>query len=273
MQQQTADMERLKEQRNDSVMKCEMLEGDASNSEGDMRLYKEQVFQLQKSYKEACDERTVLRRDLTELRRNFDMASHTEAASIRADSVSRAEVDRLRKEFCDKENELENMKRLLDEVQQSHAPMAELQKWRKRAQELEAHYQHAVHYNKEITSAVGHMTQAASERGGDLSDIQQLSVHLQRECDQKDQELRMAELEREDMQKQWENLSSSCTYFQNKCKTTAAETKKWQQEHAAMSGKATQLAQMAANSQRETEQLKAQISQLQCQLGDFQRSG
>lgn len=253
-------------------MKCSLLESDATSTEGDMRAYKEQIFQLQKSYKEACDERSALRRDVSDLRRNFDMASHTEAASRRSEAATMSEVERLRKETRDKDIEVARLKQLLDDVQKSHAPMVELQKWRQRAQELEHQYQHVMHYNKEMASAVGHMTQVASERGGAWADTQQLSERLQREVERKDQELKMIELERADMQKQWENVQSSCTYFQNKYKTTDAEKKKLQQEHAAMSEKATVLATMVATSQRETELLKAQISQLECKLKDFQRA-
>merc|ERR1719272_2932537 len=123
-----------------------------------------------------------------------------------------------------------------------------------------------------MTSAVGHMTQAASERGGDLSDVQQQSAHIQKEHDRKDQELKMAELEKQDMQKQLDNVQSSCTYFQNKYKATVAETKKGQQEHAAVAEKATLLAQTAAAAQRESEQLRAQVGKLQRQLVEVQNS-
>merc|ERR1711871_678810 len=125
-----------------------------------------------------------------------------------------------------------------------------------------------------MTSAVGHITQAASERSGDLSEIQQMNAHLQRQHERKDQELKLAKRETEDVQSQLENVQSSCTYFQNKYKTAAAEAKKLQQDCASASEKAEQFAQVAAQAKREVEQLRLQLGTLQSQNAQLaQRSG
>lgn len=271
LQQQTADMARLTEQKRVAETNASRLGEENQDLTGDRRIHQEQLFQLEKSYKEATEELTTLRRDHTELRRNLEVATRNEDVASRQQASTRNEAERLAKETRDKDNELANVKRLLDEVMKSHVPVEDMKKWKARAEKFEQQYEHVMRYNKEMTSAVGHMTQAASERGGEVSDIQQMTAHLQREHERKDQELKMAELEKQDLQKQLDNVQSSCTYFQSKYKSTAADSKKWQQEHAAASEKATLLAQTAASSQREVEQLRAQVSKLQQKLGGAQQ--
>jgi len=56
---------------------------------------------------------------------------------------------------------------------------------------------------------------------------------LKRDQERRAQELQMAELEKEDLQKQLDNLQSSCSYFQTKYKSTASELRNVQREHAA----------------------------------------
>jgi len=104
--------------------------------------------------------------------------------------------------------------------------------WKSRAEEYQRKYDQAVRDNKEMTSAVGQLTQAASERGGETSELQQRNIVLQREQERTKQELKMAELEKEDFQKQLENLQSSCSYFQNKYQSSSDELMNAQKEHA-----------------------------------------
>merc|ERR1719159_1329548 len=100
---------------------------------------------------------------------------------------------------------------------------AEVKKWKSRAEAYEKQYYQAMRYNQEMTSAVGHMTQAASERGGDWEALQRERKMLKEEKEKKDQELKMLELEKQDLQKQLDNLQSSGTYFQNKYKSKTEE--------------------------------------------------
>merc|ERR1719333_1450308 len=80
----------------------------------------------------------------------------------------------------------------------------EVSKWQTRAELYEREYHVALKRNQEIAGAVGHMTQAASEREGDMSNIQYQVVGYQRELQQKESQIKQAELEKEDITKQEE---------------------------------------------------------------------
>jgi len=254
LQQQTTEMARLTRRAHEAESRNPSLAEDLRRATEENRVRQEQFKELEKGYMEVNNQLRVLQSERTAVQDQAEAAAgeldmtrraarHGEQESQREQARLRTEVDRLSEENRAKENEIANVKRLLDDVMSAHAPKEELQKWKSKAEKLEQQYQMAVRYNQEMTSAVGHMTQAASERGGDFSELQQTHAQQKRDLDRREQELKMAELEKQDLQKQLDNVQSSCTYFQNKYKTTVAEMKTVQKEHQAALENVAQLSQ------------------------------
>merc|ERR1712118_55387 len=82
----------------------------------------------------------------------------------------------------------------------AHVPVGEVKRWRERAEAYEREYHSALRYQHEITAAVGQMHQAASQRGGDVSELQKEKEELLREQKRRDSEFKNLELEKQEMQ-------------------------------------------------------------------------
>jgi len=104
---------------------------------------------------------------------------------------------------------------------------------------------------QEVTSAVGHMTKAAAERCSELAELQARSKALTKDVEKRDETIRLREMEKQDLQKQLDNLQSTLGYFQKKYKDTASELKAVQRERddarsqAARTGASTDATQAA----------------------------
>merc|ERR1712135_5114 len=118
----------------------------------------------------------------------------------------------------------------------------------------------------EMSSAVGQMTHAASQRGGDWEALQEQNLALKRDQEKKDQALKMAELEKVDIQKQLDNVQSSCTYFQNKYKEKCNELKSTKKDQSIASEGSIKTQSQLANVQSETEELRRHAARLKWQL-------
>jgi len=142
------------------------------------------------------------------------------------------EREKLQSDLQNRERELANLKQVFDNVMNAHAPLEEVQKWKEKAEKLQLQVDQANRARREMQSAVGHMTHAASLQGGDLHSLQLHNQTLMQEKEKHAQGLKMAELEKKDLQVQIENLQSSCNYFQNKYKGTASELRQEQRQSA-----------------------------------------
>ncbi|CAE8680937.1 unnamed protein product, partial [Polarella glacialis] len=176
----------------------------------------------------------------------------------------------LQKDLQNRENELANIREVLDNVGRQHAPVEELHRWKARAEELEQQFNQAMRYNREMSSAVGYMTHAASSQGGDMHELQLRGDMALKERDRKDQELKTAELEKKDLQAQIENLQSSCDYFQNKYKATATELRSAQKEQQHAAGGLAQAKAQSSELSREHEALRGRVSHLSQQNAEAQ---
>merc|ERR1719189_1805025 len=112
------------------------------------------------------------------------------------------------------------------------------------------------------------MTQAASERGGDWQELQQRNSTLQRELDRREQQIKMARLEKDDMQKQLDNLESSCNYFQTKYKTVAGELKAVKRESESAADGASKARNQSAETLRECDILRGTVAAYKQQLNE-----
>eukprot|EP00930_Biecheleria_cincta_P069554 TRINITY_DN57282_c0_g1_i1.p1 TRINITY_DN57282_c0_g1~~TRINITY_DN57282_c0_g1_i1.p1 ORF type:complete len:1652 (+),score=454.86 TRINITY_DN57282_c0_g1_i1:128-5083(+) len=240
-EQQIADIQRQSQRANEAEGRAARFETEARQLEAECQAKQEQLDRLEENLQ-------VLRSGMAE--------------SDQADHRSRQENQRLKAELENRSNELVNVKQVLDNVMNAHVPVEEAQKWKVKAQSLEQQYSQALRSNQQFSAAWGLMSDAASARGGDLRDLQIRLQILEREQEEKDQELKTADLEKKDMQAQMENMQSSCTYFQNKYKATAAELRKAQKEHAqAAEGFAHARAQVSELA-REREGLCARVAKL-----------
>jgi len=233
-----ADLKRLTEQKHVAEARCAELQSQSVNFE-------------------AAD---ILRQKYDERSNHYDELAAKEEVARNSLTVAQAEVNRLLKEtkakdveLQDLRNELNRTKGLLAEVMKSHVPREDLQKWKRRAEQIEEQYTNAVRFGAEMNSALGHMTQSASERGCDLSEFQQNYAYFEKENARKDHELKMAELEKQDLQNTLQNVQSSCEYFQKK--------------HTEMKT----LAAGAIEKAKEAEGLRAEVAKLQRHLAETQR--
>jgi len=174
---------------------------------------------------------------------------------------SHRELHKLQGDLRAKENELVNVKRVLDEVVGAHAPLDELHKWKIRAEQAEEKYHQVMRYNRNLTNEMGQITQAASDRGGDFSQLRQQVMALQQQEAKREQEARQMEHEKQELEKHLDNVQSSLNYFQSKYKSTTGDLKKAQTELVAL-----QLVH------QECERLKAQLAESMRQLSASQGS-
>jgi len=226
LRRQVEDMRRLDQRAQEAEEKAAAYQSQASQIETDVRGEKDKNSQLEQGWLDLDRQVSILQKEKAE------MQSRLEAA-LQEQGYSKQEMRREREQLQAKDHELVNLKRTFDDLMSAHVPMEELQRWKNQAETYKKHYEQAMRYNKEMTSAVGCMTQASSERSADISELEQTNAMLKRDQERRAQELKMAELEKEDLQKQLDNLQSSCSYFQTKYKNTASELRNVQREHLA----------------------------------------
>merc|ERR1719215_2221511 len=106
------------------------------------------------------------------------------------------------------------------------------------------------------------MTQAAGERGADFESLQRKNIELMQDQEKRQQELKMAELEKQDLQKELDTLQSSCNYFQTKYKATQNELRTAQREQAAAVEGLSKARGQLTERQHEVEALRGQVAAL-----------
>lgn len=228
---------------------------------GEVQNLRQQLEETADTLRQQTEDMKVIQKRALEAEAQHGRLDQTRMQAVMEGQDFQRERDRLQAELRARENELVNIKRVLDDVMSTHAPTEEVQKWKAKSDAYQRQYEQAMRYNKEMTSAVGQMTQAASERGVDWQDLQRRHAALSAEKERKDQQLKMSELEKEDLQKQVDNLQSSCTYFQNKYKATTNELKTAQKDHAASAEQLVKVRSQCSDLHRECEALKAKMAQ------------
>lgn len=205
LRQQTEQMSRLNIRAQDAEGLCNKLQNHARQADGEQRAANDK---LSKTCVDLEQQLSITKKERAEL-----------------ESRVRSERDRFTGEMRAKEAELENTKRVLEEMIGKHVPSEEMEKWKKRANFYEHECQKAMRYNKELSSGVGNLARGVSERGGEVQELQQRNLALIQAQEKKDQQISMLEMEKADLQKQLDSLTSSCDYFQRKYKQTNSELK------------------------------------------------
>jgi len=276
LEQSTQDMARMQERASAAEQASKEYVSKAERLEDEVQSLREQTSELEIS-------RSALEEELAAARaQQADSQGHVtslmgEVAALREQSHHnyeewRLQQERLESDLRSRENEVSNLKRVLDDVMSAHAPLEEVQRWRSRAESFEQQYNQAMKYNREMTSAVGHLTQAAGERGADLNELQQRNAALSQEQERRQQELKMAELEKQDLQKERDTLESSCNYFQAKYKSTQNDLRVAQRELASAQDVVKRLQAQLGERQREAEALRSQGSKLSQQIARMQET-
>eukprot|EP00929_Paragymnodinium_shiwhaense_P098209 TRINITY_DN59726_c0_g1_i1.p1 TRINITY_DN59726_c0_g1~~TRINITY_DN59726_c0_g1_i1.p1 ORF type:complete len:549 (-),score=161.02 TRINITY_DN59726_c0_g1_i1:133-1779(-) len=273
MKQNTEDLHRLRgvaREAEDNMSKTQFM---VQAAELDSIAKQEQVSHLETSRIDMEQKMADLEVEKQELKQQLQaerqQLERTQSDYLQADQESREQSDRLRGELRAKDNELANLKQLLDDVMGSHVHRDELLKWKQRAEGFEMEYQKAMHLNLEVTTAVGQMNQASTERSSEILQMQTKNDELGKQLERKEREMGMIRLEKDDLQKQFENLEASCEYWQKKAKTLAADLKAVEQKgyggYSQPPARQPQQEQPLLQQQQQQQQLNQRLRQVQQQ--------
>merc|ERR1712012_70266 len=111
--------------------------------------------------------------------------------------------------------------------------------------------------NSEMQKVMSQMTQAVSERNDGSSDISRNNRALAKNFETQKQELRIARMEKEDLQSKLDTLQSTGNYYQDKYKEASVELRTMKQEHSTATAVAAKLRARVESVQKENEDLKA----------------
>merc|ERR1712137_313514 len=106
------------------------------------------------------------------------------------------------------------------------------------------------------------MTTHVSERSEESGDVNKQNRTLQKQLEQKTQELKTARCEKEEMQKQFDTVQSTGSYYQEKFKEAQNEMKTLRQEHSAATALAQKLKGRVELLQQENEAITTSQSKL-----------
>lgn len=249
-----------------SQMKIARLEEEKET--GDLR-----AQQLQRKVSEHLDHARQLEAKLeeqSELRERFQkMAESSERGRVEKASSAHSmelEIERLNGELIDAQEENVKIKQLFSELndvenkRNSEEQEREIDKWKNRASHYEREYNQSKQLNSEMQKVMSQMTQAVSERNDESSDISRNNRALAKNFETQKQELRIARMEKEDLQSKLDTLQSTGNYYQDKYKEASVELRTMKQEHSTATAVAAKLRARVESVQKENEDLKAQIS-------------
>jgi len=111
-----------------------------------------------------------------------------------------------------------------------------------------------------MTKVMSQMTQAVSERSDQNTDVAKQNKVLLGQIDGKSQELKTAKKERDETQKQLDNLMSQGSYFKDKYREACNEMQTLRQEHSVSTATSTRLKSRVEAIQGEIEDVRTQIS-------------
>jgi chromosome segregation ATPase len=206
-------------------------------------------------------------RDLSD--RNVRMAEAAERARVEGEADKRLlelEVERLRADLLDANQERTKIKEVVDELIQSEGQRRseeqerEVEKWKKQSKHFEREYNQSKQLNADMMKHMAQITQSASERSDSTTDIMKENKSLQRQLDSRNQELRSVKLDKEEVQKQLDALQSQGSYFQDKYKEANNELRQLRIDESCARATAAKLKSRVESLCKENEDLKAQIS-------------
>lgn len=246
LQRQIQELRELSQQQSDELRqksaRLEEVEGRANHWESEAR----EALKAASSGKER----------LEELHKKEEKTRHkledTGVVLQESQSSWRAEQERLKQELQSKDSEIAKLK----EVLAMHAPKEELQRWRSRCEDLQAQVEQANLANRKMQSAVGHMSNAACARGGDLQELHRRNLDLAHEYEKQKAELKRMDLEKRELKDQIENVDVSLKYFQGKYQDTMKDLKLQKEQ-------SNEYAQSLASAQKLIRELQAENQRLQ----------
>merc|ERR1712079_139240 len=136
----------------------------------------------------------------------------------------------------------------------------ELDKWKKRAEHFERECQQSKQLNTEMTKVMSQMTQAVSGKAEQNTDVAKQNKVVMSQIDAKSKELRTAKQERDETQRQLDNLMSQGSYFKDKYRQACNEMQSLRQEHSVSTVTSTRLKSRVEALQGEIEDVRTQIS-------------
>jgi len=145
------------------------------------------------------------------------------------------------------------------DIQNAHWQQ-EMNKWKKRADHFEREYQQSKQLNSEMTKVMSQMTQAVSERSDQNTDVAKQNKVLMSQIEAKSKELRIAKQERDETQRQLDNLMSQGSYFKDKYREACNEMQSLRQDHSVSTAATTRLKSRVEALQGEIEDVRTQIS-------------
>eukprot|EP00435_Cladocopium_sp_Y103_P038773 s347_g10.t1 len=246
LQKQIQELKEQSQQQSDELRqktaRLEEVEGRASHWESEAR----EALKVASSGKERLEE---LHKQEEKTRHKLE---DTGVVLQESQSSWRAEQERLTQELQSKDGEIAKLK----EVLAMHAPKEELQRWRSRCEDLQAQVEQANLANRKMQSAVGHMSNAACARGGDLQELHRRNLDLAHEYEKQKAELKRMDLEKRELKDQIENVDVSLKYFQGKYQDTMKDLKLQKEQ-------SNEYAQSLASAQKLIRELQAENQRLQ----------
>mmetsp|Transcript_65426 Transcript_65426/g.156435 ORF Transcript_65426/g.156435 Transcript_65426/m.156435 type:complete len:1692 (-) Transcript_65426:12-5087(-) len=236
LRKQTEEMATLSSRLQEAESTGTAAQVKARKAEEERQRLQEQLAHFQKNHSDMEQQLGVLQQERTATADQLSATRRGEQEWMLEQTRMREDIARLTQRANAKAAEATQAQRTIEELMTARVPAEELRTWRARAEMFERDYNTAIRKYQEMSSAVSHMTQASWERGGDHAALQQQVGALQQASQQKEHELKMALLDKQELQKQLENFQVSCQYYQSKYKEKTEELKAMQGELASYQG-------------------------------------
>jgi len=203
---------------------------------------------------------------LEQQKNEADAAERTRIESMATSRFLESENEHLKVEVQDTNEESLKIRQVVDELITTERTnknaewQREMDKWKKRAEHFEREYQQSKQLNNEMTKVMSQMTQAVSERSDQNTDFAKQNKVVMSQIDAKSKELRIAKQERDETQRQLDNLMSQGSYFKDKYRDSCNELQSLRQEHSVSTATSTRLKSRVEAVQGEIEDVRTQIS-------------
>jgi len=141
LRRQVEDMRHLDQRAQEAEERAALYQSQASQIETDVRGEKDKNSQLEQGRLDLDRQVAVLQKEKAEMQTRLETAFEEQGHSKQE---SRREREQLQADLRGRENELANIKRVLDDVMSAHVPMEELQRWKNQADTYKKHYEQAM---------------------------------------------------------------------------------------------------------------------------------
>jgi len=217
--------------------------------------------------REAASQLDQQRALLEQSRRALEAVERMKIDTESTAQWAQTENDRLKAELTDANQERTKIQHVIDElmvtgVEGGKEQQKEAEKCRQRADHFEREYKQSKQLNSEMTKVMSQMTQAVSVRSDQGGDTAKQNKQLVNQFEAKSQEVKQAKQARADAQTQLDGLKAQGSYFQDKYRETCEEMRTLRQEHSVSTATSTRLKTRVETLQRESEDLKAQLSKV-----------